>query len=237
VSGDLDRPNIYAAKRMFDGQRHIWVGWVWDIPSGHDGGDGAWGGTMCLPREVYAGPNGQLYSKPAREVVAVFDHTVLTLRDKPRFLQSPAKWLYDGAGLKGQSGSLASQIAFHAPDNYLFECRCRLDADAKLTITMRSGGSPREEAAGGYRLTLDPARRVLSLGGNGFRYERACPIDTATPVKVQAFVQGTIIECFLNDQYAQTCRAYDCRSGTLGLTVTGGSATFTEMTVKIPAPR
>ncbi len=230
VSGDLDRPNIYAAKRMFDGKRHIWVGWIWDIPSGHDGGEMAWGGTMSLPREVYAGPGGQLYSKPAEEVVAVFEHTVLSLRDKPRFTQSQAQWSYDGQGLHAQPGDLASQVAFGVPDNYLLDCRCRLDPRSKLTVTLR------EQAEGGYRLTLDPARGVVSLSGSGFSYERACPIDTATPVKIQAFVQGTIIECFINDQYAQTCRAYDHRSGKLGLSISGGPVTLADLSVRTPAP-
>ena len=229
VSGDIDRPNIYAAKRMFDGKRHIWVGWVWDIPSGRDGGDMAWGGTMCLPRELHAGPEGQLYSKPADEVVAVFQRTVLSLRDKPRLVESRAKWSYDGSGLKGKPGQIGSQIAFEVPDNYLLECTCRMDPQARLAVALRE-----QAGAGGYRLTLDAGKGVASLSGNGFNYQRPCPIDTSAPVKVQAFVQGTIIECFINDEYAQTCRAYDHPTGKLGFSVAGGSVTLTEMAVKVP---
>ena len=31
ILNEIDRPQIYAAKRMFDGTRHVWTGWVWDI--------------------------------------------------------------------------------------------------------------------------------------------------------------------------------------------------------------
>ncbi|MCX7600136.1 MAG: family 43 glycosylhydrolase, partial [Armatimonadetes bacterium] len=61
----IDRPGLYAGKRMFDGRRHVWVAWAWDNREPTDAcPDGTWGGYMCLPRELYPGPDGQLYCKP-----------------------------------------------------------------------------------------------------------------------------------------------------------------------------
>ena len=48
----IDRPFIYAGKRMFDGHRHIWVGWLWDRTGFRDAGGSQWGGTQCLPRVI-----------------------------------------------------------------------------------------------------------------------------------------------------------------------------------------
>ena len=39
----IDRPGIYAGKRMFDGKRHIWVGWAWDRTEYRDEGEGGLG--------------------------------------------------------------------------------------------------------------------------------------------------------------------------------------------------
>jgi hypothetical protein len=47
-------------------------------------------------------------------------------------------------------------------------------------------------------------------------------VDTSKPVRIQAFVQGTIIECFINSQYAYSWRAYNLPHGKLGLEANGG---------------
>jgi len=57
-----------AAKRVFDGKRHVWFGgWL--------------GGPMSLPREVYEGPRGALCMKPVEEIVNVFSRDYLTKTD------------------------------------------------------------------------------------------------------------------------------------------------------------
>ena len=52
------------------------------------------------------------------------------------------------------------------------------------------------------------------------------------PITVQAFVQGAIIECFINRQFAFTCRAYDYSKGDLSLEVAGGQMKILDLTVK-----
>jgi len=207
VSAMIDRPNIYAAKRMFDGQRHIWTGWVWDIPSHRDGGRGAWGGTQCLPRELYAGPEGQVYSKPAAEVSAVFSKAVL---QRPDF-------------------TVDATSIFDVPDHYMLECQVQLDPKAELVIALRQ----QPDSGKAYRLALNPEKKEAHLSSPRFNYQRPCPVDITRPIKFQAFVQGTIIECFINDQYAETCRAYDYQHGKLAFAVHGGTAKVHDLAVKV----
>lgn len=57
-----------AAKRVFDGKRHVWFGGWLD-------------GPMSLPREVYEGPEGILYMKPVDEIVNAFNEVYLTKTD------------------------------------------------------------------------------------------------------------------------------------------------------------
>jgi len=214
VSEFIDRPNIYAAKRMFDGQRHIWTGWVWDIPSHRDGERGAWGGTQCLPRELYSGPGGQLFSKPAAEITAVFK----------------------GSKVHCENVELTETRTFDVPDHYMVQCEIQSDPKAELVIAMRQQPAAADAA---YRFTLNVNSGEVTLSGPGFHYRRPCPVNTTRPIKFQAFVQGTIIECFVNDQYAESCRAYDYHHGKLTIGVNGGTAKILSLDVKTaeaPAP-
>jgi hypothetical protein len=51
--------------------------------------------------------------------------------------------------------------------------------------------------------------------------------------KVQLFVQGSILEVFVNDQVCLATRMYDWREGRLGLIVDNGQASFSRFDVRI----
>lgn len=208
VQNVIDSPGIYAGKRMFDGKRHVWTGWISDT-SQRDGGGISWGGTQSLPRELYAGPDGQLYQRPVDEVTAVFSKCVFKL-DAPR--------------------DLPPTFALETPDHYMLQCRIRIDPEAALKITMRQ----QTDGTGGYHFVMRAKNQEAELNGPGFRYNRRCTLDTAKPIKFQAFVQGTIIECFINDQFAYTCRAYNYSRGSLGFQVEGGGAQVLELEIMTP---
>lgn len=201
----IDRPFIYAGKRMFDGRRHIWVGWLWDRAGFRDTGGSQWGGTQCLPRELYPGAGGQLYCRPASEVTAVFSRTVLDLSGKP----VPA--------------------AVEVPDQYMLQCRVQLDPKAIFTLTMRQT----EEPGSGYRLILRPGKQEAEIAGKTFSEPRCIELDASKPIAIQAFVQGSMIETFIDDRYAFSCRGYDYATGRLGFAVQGGAMKVTELKVKV----
>ena len=73
------------------------------------------GAARNVCRELYAGPDGQLYCKPADEVIAVFRKTVL----------SREKFKVDAAS------------TFAVPENYMVECQVQLDPWAVLVVAMR----------------------------------------------------------------------------------------------------
>jgi len=224
----LDTPLIYAAKRMFDGKRHVWTGWFRNLGGEKDDGPLEWGGPhQCLPREIYAGPEGELFSRPVDEVTAVFSHTVLDLTSLPPVSPSP-HWTYDGTVMTGNAERHGSQQVFDVPANYMMQATMVLDEGAELTVVMREQAG----SGDGYRLVLRPERGEAEINGPGFSYPRRCIIDVTKPVKIQAFVQGTIIETFINDSYAFSCRAYNYSKGSLGFNVAGGSVGLQEFTVK-----
>ena len=205
----IDTPILYAAKRMFDGKRHLITGWIRDLEGQRDQGGFCWGGDQSVPREVYPGPNGQLYFRPIPEALAEFPVPVADSRTLP--------------------ASTALQPTLYAPDNYLLECHVSLDEKSEFTLAMRQQAG----ADSGYRLSLRPGKQEGELAGARFSFPRRVDLDCSKPVTVRAFVQGSIIECFVDDAYAFSCRAYDYRSGKLALTATGGQAKVLDWSIKV----
>ena len=160
----------------------------------------------CL-REIYPGPGGRLYCKPAEEVVNFFSETHFAY--------------------KLQDGELPARI--DTPDNYMLGCTVRMSPDAMLDIVLRA----QEDLTDGYHLRIEPARQMISFLGTGRPIERGgCPIDTSKPVKVQVFVQGSIIESFVNDAYAETLRVDEHLNGAVAVQVLGGKVEIETLEVR-----
>jgi sucrose-6-phosphate hydrolase SacC (GH32 family) len=229
VAAAIDRPFIYAAKRTFDGHRHIWTGWLWDRSPRVDSGQSCWGGTQCLPRELYAGPGGQLYCRPVPEVSAVFTRCVLDLAQKPALAVASGHWHYAAGGLVGSGDAAGSSCTLRVPDHYMLQCTLELDPKAVFRLTMRQG----EDAESGYALVLRPGKQEAEISSDSFHEPRRIELDASRPIRLQAFVQGSMIETFINDQYAFSCRGYDYPAGMLGLAVSDGRVKVSGLTVKI----
>ena len=227
----IDTPILYAAKRMFDGKRHILTGWLRDLEGDTDGGGFMWGGTQSVPREITAGPGGQLLFRPVGEAKAVFQHTALDLHASPAILDPEGKWKMEGATLVGAPGAAEAHCTLDVPTNYFLQCRVELDPKAVLSIGFRE-----QSADSGYHLIIRPQAQEAEIGGAKFRFPRHIFLDPGRPISIEAFVQGDIIECFINDSFAFSCRAYNSRTGRLALKVSGGKARVQDLSVKIPRP-
>jgi sucrose-6-phosphate hydrolase SacC (GH32 family) len=203
-------PCIIAAKRVWDGKRHVWFG-GWQTR-----------GPMAIPREVYAGPNGLLYMKPVEEVVNVFKNTALDLANKPKITQSGAQWQYDGPVLRCNAGKEQAKAVFRVPEHYMVDCLVTLTPKSRFTMTI----------GGHHRLCLTPENRQLSLIGPGFNRTRPCPVDISKPVRIQVFAEGKLIECFVNDQFAQTCTVGTVKEKQLEIGAEGGSVGILKLLVK-----
>jgi sucrose-6-phosphate hydrolase SacC (GH32 family) len=210
LTREMDLPCIIAAKRCWDGKRHVWFGgWMTK-------------GPMAAPREVYAGPDGLLYMKPVEEVVNVFKHTTLDLATRPKFTQSGAQWRYDGPVLRSSDSQEQDTAAFSVPEHYMLDCLVTMSAKSRFTITI----------AGQYHLSLTPETTQLTLIGPGFNHSRPCQVDISKPVKIQVLNEGKLIECFVNDQFAQTCTVGTAREKKLGLSSEGDGVAILKLLVK-----
>ncbi|MDA0196830.1 MAG: hypothetical protein O2887_07910 [Bacteroidetes bacterium] len=54
---------------------------------------------------------------------------------------------------------------------------------------------------GQYTMTLNSDTQQLSLIGSDFNTTIPCSVDTDKSVKVQVFIEGPLIECFINDRF------------------------------------
>lgn len=194
----VDYPGIYAGKRMFDGKRHIWVGWAWDGPGQTDQAVAAqgvlsWGGFMCLPRELYAGPQGELLCRPAEEIVRLH-------------------------GRKIAEASPADPQVLPMPQDGMVECIVRPAPGQTVTLSIREQPDGRA-----YRLIVDTAAGTVSLATPASTWKReGVRLNPAEPLNLRVFVDGTMLECFINDAYAITRRVYDLDGGVCRVSADSG---------------
>ncbi len=229
----IDRPGVYAGKRQFDGRRHIWTGWAWDGRPGAEGlltdaGEGSWGGYQCLPRELVAGAGGHLYCRPVSEAVAAWSRVLFTLAEaKPELRASGAVWHLQDGRLTAQPGAPGSACRCDVPASYYLEAEVTLSPASQFTLAFREQDDGRA-----YHLTIEPSAERVTLRAPGQSWTREhCALDLTRPVKVQAFVVGTMLECFVGERWAFTRRMYGLTQGRLGLDARGGAVTVTRLQV------
>ena len=221
-----DSGDLFVPKSLFDGKRRILWGWIRDLQGGRDHGQGLWGGTMSMAREIFPDDQGRLCSRPPAEVTAAFTNIVLDLSVEPPLSGVTGDWRYEGPSLA--CGDQGGACRFDVSGDYMLQCVVRLDPQAELTVVLRQ----QDTTGAGYRLILRPRIGQVELQRGTSRFARPVELDTSKPITLQAFVQDSIVECFINDRQALTCRAYDYRQGKLGLSVTGGKAQVLELKIK-----
>lgn len=205
-------------KRMFDGKRHILVGWLRDTGGGTDESALIWGGFQCIPREIYRGPGKHLCSKPVDEVVNLFKKTI-----------------QEGKDLK-----LTAPISFDVPDDYMVEMTLKIakkggDGDPECSIVFRD---QKKAKPTGYPLELKPNQKKAKITmSSAYSWERECPtVDWNGEIKVRAFVTNSIIECFVDDAEAFSIRAYDFCEGALTIIPRNAVVEIKSLKVKVLPP-
>ena len=91
---------------------------------------------------------------------------------------------------------------------------------------------------GYYQLRWEPGRRRVVYdrwprpGDEPFMLERPVETTPGEPLKLKVFIDGTVVVSYVNDAVALSSRAYDRRTGQIGLFVDGGEATFSDVTMR-----
>lgn len=237
----LDTPIFYAAKSQFDGRRHVLTGWLRDRENGRDDGGFRWGGTQSLPREVFAGEGGELLSRPVPEVRDAYPKLAFNLAAKPKLTtltpegaaaDKPDPWRYEDGRLVAESTGL-TRTRLDVPADYHLSVTVRLTGPA-TTFALAIRQQPARDSH--YRLEVRPSKGEATLASFGSDYPRPVPFVAGRDIRIEAFVQGPLIECFIDGGHAFSGRAYQFREGKLDLLVTGGKAEIREFTITVPDP-
>ncbi len=217
----IDTPELYAAKSMFDGNRRVLTGWLRDLDGARDDGGMCWGGDQSTPREVYEVREGVLGFRPVAEAIAAFPEVLGSLADAKPVTRAGA-WASTPEGLHATLANGNAWLQLETPDSYMLQCTVTPEPGAVLSLGLREG----EQAGSGYQLRLDPATGAAELRSGGYRYGRHLELTPGEPIALTILVQGTLIECFVNDRFVLSGRAYDIPSGRFGLTTEGAPATL-----------
>lgn len=224
----LDTPRFYAAKAFHNGDRHLLAGWVSSNKDETDAGAWEWGGTMGIVRELVTTPDGEMTVRVPDEVRAAYSKTLFDEQNVRDFETRAGEWTQRGNRLYSDS---AEGLALTRLQNVPADFRLSLD----LTLTgKRVAGSVllrlSDKLDGGYQLVLEPMRQRVILrkwdtwGDAPPIQDRGMFFGRNTPIHLDIYVNGSILEAFFDNRVALTSRIYDFKQGDIALCVTHGEA-------------
>ncbi|GAB3418052.1 hypothetical protein GCM10027435_17510 [Haloparvum alkalitolerans] len=194
----LDPGEFYAPQSLEapDG-RTLMFGWIKEARTLRRQWDAGWSGLMSLPREVSV-ENGDVRQRPAREVrdlreATLFDGTVTVT---------------DGRELLDAEGDA-------------LEIEATVDPDAADAVGVVVRLSP--DGAESTQLKLVDGRLVLDRTGSSLDREVndhpvSVPVDDLeTPLDLRVFVDGSVVEAFVNGRRCLTGRIYPTRHDATGV--------------------
>ena len=138
--------------------------------------------TVMGIRELYGGPAGELFSRPVHEVIDVFSREVVQISEQ--------------LSINGPDGLWRCE----APESYMAEITFTASSEAVLSFVFRQDN----KTGDGCRFNLRISTQEIEMDG----CIRSIVVDEDRPIVLRAFVQGTVVECFLNDRYTMSDRNY-----------------------------
>ena len=234
---DADGRWFYAAKCFHEDKgRHFLVGWIASRKGNVDAGARQWGGTISLPREAVTDASGRVCWRPAEEIAAAYGPG-----QSPGSL-TPLSGTWQHVGASDAEGVAPDGMALArfapVPPGYRLRVEVAFDPSHERAIAglvLRYGG----EGEHGYVIALDRGRGEVSIRpwqrwGDAEPYA-AQPVDLSSTATVDVYLDGTVLEVFVNNQVALSARCYNHAEGDLCLWVQHGGARFREITLHEPA--
>jgi beta-fructofuranosidase len=225
----FDTRAFYAAKTAGDGQRHFVFAWNPTREGETDSGKWMWAGNMVV-HELKPGADGGF----ACHVPPAVD-ALLTSRQPLSFQPLMGEWQVNGSSFStARADGFAAAALGALPDTCVIDCDITLGAETRsVGLLLRAD----ERLETYYQLRWEPGRERVVFdrwprpGDEPFMLER--PLHAAgETIRLKVFLDGAVVTAYINDSVALDTRAYDHRSGGLGLFVSEGAATFSNVTVR-----
>jgi ribosomal protein L27 len=220
--------DFMAAKQMWDGARHVLVGW---IPRKKcDCSERVWGGTLACPRELYLDETGNAACRFIRELDDMLPSPV------SEGSVSASAFAYGAVERRGDDGFVLRDGFLHwggVPGDYRLRFSMRPGGDhAVITAFLRTCDGERPWArpvSQGYQLIFDYPAGALRLREH---YEWDQRIDIAVipltrsakdATRVDILLNGDVLEVNINERETLVSRLTKYAQGGLGLHAADGA--------------
>ncbi|EOD51427.1 putative sucrose-6-phosphate hydrolase protein [Neofusicoccum parvum UCRNP2] len=260
ASGPTDWGNNYAVNTFWDAKNQRRVAWGWSDEDFNSYGvtQNGYQGSLLLPRELYIRKTRGVVaptSGPPERSAEIWEveeggktYCVTTLAQRP--LPEVV------AGIQGNSNASVGDIVVKGEkkldglESYKFHLQATLDewpADGQVGFKVRASPNSEEYTTiyytpSNYTLVLNRISSSLitnftrsSFNGYFEPYlfrSATSPSAAPEPITFNIFVDGSLLEIFINDRLSMTSRIYPSRADSLGVSLvsSGGGAVFKNVT-------
>ncbi|QCC48596.1 glycoside hydrolase family 32 protein [Halobellus limi] len=214
--GLLDHGDFYAPQSMAVGDGYLTWGWLPEARDNEAQWDAGWSGALSVPRRIDVDESGDLRQRPAAELKALretqyVDSAAIDLDDERRELPASGRTLELTATMTLRDADAVTLSVFESPDRR-----------ERTEISYTAGNElvvDRSNASEDHRARSDEQRMEVT------------PYDE--PLSLRLFLDGSVIEAFVNDRHCLTSRVYPTRDDSTGLAVAavGGRAEIGDFSV------
>jgi beta-fructofuranosidase len=211
--GLLDHGSYYAMKSMVDekGRRLLW-GWAQETRSAEECKAAGWAGSMALPRVLTLGADNGLQMDVPPEFAS--------LRQNTQAIHAPQN-----------EKTLSAALTKMAIENRSGEVLCKFKPREKpCGLELRSGA----DAAPLYAIRYDGDKSQPSIS-IGDRRLALSPNQDGTST-IHLWIDGSVIEVFVDGKEAMTSRSYTPSTGNIQLGWTGAAEALDSLSVSAVKP-
>jgi beta-fructofuranosidase len=233
-----------AGKTMFDGRRRILVNFLSRRENQNARGAIQWGGRMLLPRELYLDAEGQPAVRCLQETLADYQTSLLGAKGVRAFSADSHDWHLDADRAKVEvPHSAAVALWRDAPPHFLFSGRISLSSPSTIGgIFIRANKEVATAVDAGYQILFEPDWRRVSMRPLG-RWDTddtiiqiAFDFVPGKPIPFQLFVDGFVMELFLDERFAMCANLYEFPTGGLALMAREGEVIWDQMRIATRYP-
>ena len=229
AEGQIDYGLVSAAKTMADGAgRRIWWGWVHESRPTQVSRAAGWSGALTLPRILAMGADGRLRIEPAPELKK--------LRGKSRRVRNlPIQ--RDGQGLlkdiAGDCVEIIAEIEMGTAQQAGLRVRCFPGGSEETLIGFDRGDNTIFSDTSRSSKEPPPAEAGRGFPGRGPLKKGPLTLAAGEPLRLQLFLDASVIECYANGKACITDRVYPTDPGSIGigLFARGGDARLRSLQV------
>jgi beta-fructofuranosidase len=209
--GLLDHGDFYAPQSLFGEDRYVMWGWIPELRDERAQWEAGWSGTLSIPRELTI-ENDQLKQRPIPELEALRHsharHADLTVENSNQTLDVRGRTIELRATIHAEANEAGFSV-FESPDGVE---RTRIGIQDEKVIVHREASSLASSSVDHRELPLMNLERPLDL---------------------RVFLDGSVLEIFVNERRCLSTRVYPTRPDSDGLSVYAheGSAHFEELDV------